>query len=317
MVNLGPRNFIGMYAAKLGGVEKTKEILDTAHRIHAGALNVYMRYGNAFNSPLPYVIPGSSALRSVTRASINQTMLDRGVSTVPTGTDTVAIQKVQAAWTALFGSLDVCACEHCVSLYGPAAYFVDILRFLDAISGKQTPLQLLLARRPDLEFIELTCDNSTTPLPYVDLANELLEAAIVPRTFKIAFGAGLNPATDLRAGRIPDRFPDLFTANSYPLGDSASVRPDMRNGVLNDGAWVIIDTGWVFFVEYQPVNVFVVSPWPQTSWSENELAANPEHVHAPAYTVLSQAVYPWDLPFDLPLEEARTYLRHLGVPGPS
>src|SRR5690606_3554724 len=30
----------------------------------------------------------------------------------------------------LFGSLDFCECEHCKSLYGPAAYFTDLIRFL-------------------------------------------------------------------------------------------------------------------------------------------------------------------------------------------
>jgi len=30
----------------------------------------------------------------------------------------------------LFGSLDYCDCEHCKSLYSPAAYFTDVLRFI-------------------------------------------------------------------------------------------------------------------------------------------------------------------------------------------
>src|SRR4030095_9660206 len=58
---------------------------------------------------------------------------------------------------------------------------------------------------------------------------------------------------------------------------------------------------------------FRAEAWPQTSWTSDELRANPEHVHADAYEVLRNAVYPWDLPLNQPVEEARAYLRHFGV----
>ena len=31
----------------------------------------------------------------------------------------------------LFGSVDFCECEHCRSVLSPAAYLVDLLKFLD------------------------------------------------------------------------------------------------------------------------------------------------------------------------------------------
>jgi hypothetical protein len=72
----------------------------------------------------------------------------------------------------LFGDLDYCACNHCESILSPAAYFVDLLQFID---GTNSPLTQLLKRRPDLEHIDLTCENTETVLPYVDLVNEILE----------------------------------------------------------------------------------------------------------------------------------------------
>ncbi|HEV2582154.1 MAG TPA: Tc toxin subunit A, partial [Ktedonobacteraceae bacterium] len=52
----------------------------------------------------------------------------------------------------------------------------------------------------------------------------------------------------------------------------------------------------------------------QTTWTEDELRANPQYVNAPVYnTNLVQAHYPNTLPFNLWLEEARVYLNHLGV----
>ena len=142
-VNLGRHRFIDKYAGVLGGADRAKSVFDNADRVHAGALNVYMQYGAAFNSPSPYVISGTALRRlpaagqdvtATTHADHTQAILDR-------------TRAVNATWTALFGSLDFCACEHCASLYSPAAYCVDILRFLDGVKGTKTALQVLLARR--------------------------------------------------------------------------------------------------------------------------------------------------------------------------
>ena len=77
---------------------------------------------------------------------------------------------------ALFGEQSFCVCEHCQSVLSPAAYLVDLLQFLD---GKNDPpLDALLARRPDLQHIVLSCENTHTPLPYVDLVNEILESFV-------------------------------------------------------------------------------------------------------------------------------------------
>lgn len=83
----------------------------------------------------------------------------------------------------LFGSNDFCGCAHCRSVYSPAAYLTDLLQWLknkktDELSS--SGLQILLARRPDLEHILLNCKNANTPMPYIDLVNEVLEYALMP-----------------------------------------------------------------------------------------------------------------------------------------
>ncbi|WP_433222035.1 neuraminidase-like domain-containing protein [Dactylosporangium sp. CS-047395] len=147
----------------------------------------------------------------------------------------------------LFGSLDLCACEHCRSVLGPSAYLVDLLHFLGQrkIAGGSVK-SALLSRRPDLAQIELSCANSGTVLPYLDLVNELLEDAVAPPA---------NPAAAARAR--------------------------------------------------------------QTTLSTDELNAHPEHVNNAAYAKLAGAVFPWGLPFDLPLAEARTYLGLLDTDRPA
>lgn len=100
----------------------------------------------------------------------------------------------------LFGSIDFCECDNCTSLTSPAAYYVDLLQYLrnnnldatvDSQSGKpkfpntgltgyaNTALEKLFRRRPDLQHIELTCENTNTLIPYVDLVNEVMESFIV------------------------------------------------------------------------------------------------------------------------------------------
>ena len=86
-------------------------------------------------------------------------------------------------WPSLFGSLDFCACEHCCSVYSPAAYLVDLLAFLKQTPGaasNRTAKDVLFDRRPDIGRIELSCANTNTPVPYIDLVNEILENAISP-----------------------------------------------------------------------------------------------------------------------------------------
>src|SRR5215470_15360873 len=89
----------------------------------------------------------------------------------------------------LFGSLDFCPCDECRSVIGPAAYLVDLLDLLDPksnlpdpttgqvpatldLSGGTTPIEVFLRRRPDLRHIRLTCENTKTHIPYIDLVNE-------------------------------------------------------------------------------------------------------------------------------------------------
>ena len=87
------------------------------------------------------------------------------------------------AYNRLFGSLDFLECDHCRSIFGPAAYFVDLLRFVEQnITGHPDNVILerhqLEERRPDLPHIRLDCHNAYDLVPYIDLVNEVLEAII-------------------------------------------------------------------------------------------------------------------------------------------
>lgn len=79
----------------------------------------------------------------------------------------------------LFHNLDYCACTHCNSVLGPAAYFTDLMHFLKQRhhGGLNLSLHTLFnTTRPELKFIDLNCKNSDTPVPTIDLIIEVLEA---------------------------------------------------------------------------------------------------------------------------------------------
>lgn len=84
-------------------------------------------------------------------------------------------------WETLFGSTSYCQCKECRSVLSPAAYLVDILEFInkDANADGDTPKDILFKRRPDIGNILLSCENTNTALPYIDLINEILEIAVL------------------------------------------------------------------------------------------------------------------------------------------
>lgn len=77
-------------------------------------------------------------------------------------------------------------CAWCQSIHGPSAYLVDLLHWMSArtrpsslSAGPETALDALLARRPDLGELPLTCENVERVLPMIDLTMEILEAKVV------------------------------------------------------------------------------------------------------------------------------------------
>ena len=92
------------------------------------------------------------------------------------------IQKQEAlpSFQKLFGAITLNDCDPCKSIFGPAAYFVDLMRFIEEqITPQQIDAQLRLEnRQPSLFHIDLDCDNTYTLLPFIDIVNEVLEAVV-------------------------------------------------------------------------------------------------------------------------------------------
>jgi receptor-binding and translocation channel-forming TcA subunit of Tc toxin/ABC toxin-like protein/neuraminidase-like protein len=79
----------------------------------------------------------------------------------------------------LFGSQDYIPSPHCQSVIGPAAYFVDLMRVTDEdISGnpknKIPDWAKLITRRKGLFTQPLTCAETNTPVPKLQIVNQVI-----------------------------------------------------------------------------------------------------------------------------------------------
>jgi hypothetical protein len=141
----------------------------------------------------------------------------------------------------LFGAQDYCECEECRSVLSPAAYLVDLLHFIDPDAAEwsatladwtdahhekytdshRKPFDALVQRRPDVPHLALTCENTNTALPYIDLVNEILE-------YDVAYGGlpndslgdtGDAASEDLLAepARVRNAAYELLAGEYFPL----------------------------------------------------------------------------------------------------
>lgn len=157
-----PKNFVANYADKLGGA-------DVASLVHGRAQYLTKRIDQTF-------ITIYNSLHGLTPSF----SMSEGNKELLGGDSTGALlSKVQdyfPDWESLFGIVNIDECEDCQSITSPAAYLVDLLQFLSVPkNGTVSPLDVLFTRRPDIGELPLTCENTNTVIPYIDLVNEIME----------------------------------------------------------------------------------------------------------------------------------------------
>ncbi|MBK6580454.1 MAG: hypothetical protein IPG17_30715 [Sandaracinaceae bacterium] len=129
-------------------------------------------------------------------------------------------------------------CAWCQSVHGPSAYLVDLLGWMeqrarpDALSaGPETALDALLARRPDLGDLPLTCENVERVLPMIDLTIEILEAKVSEDTEESSVYSSEADTEEQLAG--PQHINDAVYGPTLPedLGESLPERPRLGDGL--------------------------------------------------------------------------------------
>jgi hypothetical protein len=153
-----PVGFARAFGHDLGSVA-------VAHQVHAKAR----------------VVAGA-ALQIVTARLAARGAHARVAALAPSPSDPHGPLIVSPTMEQIFGSMDFCDCSECRSILSPAAYLADLLNFIDyPPAGKKNPQTVLLERRPDLQHLPLTCENTNVALPYIDLVNETLEYFVANR----------------------------------------------------------------------------------------------------------------------------------------
>jgi hypothetical protein len=157
ITRFSPEHFAEEFGERLGGVEQAKEIYGRAEQIAGTILYLHNDMWKGIHDVSPMTMKSARYHEKIP-----------AIKELPEYQD-------------LFGSLQLCDCCHCNSFYGPAAYFVDLLHMLERPTLSPNPVETLFQRRPDLAHIQLTCKNTNTLIPYVDLVTEVLESFVAHR----------------------------------------------------------------------------------------------------------------------------------------
>jgi hypothetical protein len=212
----------------------------------------------------------------------------------------------------LFWLIDLCACDDCRSIAGPAAYLCDVLQYLkqrmvvdttvNPPVATKTAKEVLFARRPDLGDIDLTCNNTNVPLPYIDVVCELLEQAVSP-------DPGIPFSGAIAVGKISGALQGALSQQGLPYTMAAYIQEaDAEGNFYVRDAKVVCK-----IVPASGANNWTLFLLRQTFGTADELAAAPEYVNNTAYQTLAGSKIAFHLPFDLPHEESRAYFSQFGV----
>ncbi|QJD82467.1 Tc toxin subunit A-related protein [Cohnella herbarum] len=202
VVSLSEEAFVEQFQQELGGDGDAKLVYAQAEQIHATATHLYTSAYQAMNDIMPAAL-GGTALSEQLRKDLPD-------------------------WAALFGRIDMCDCEQCRSVYSAAAYFVDLLQFLNPKtlpSGvTERPIDVLRRHRPDLEHLKLTCENTNIVIPYIDLVNEVLESYITHGYSVVNNTAPGSDGEDLNVSRE--------YSSSFPESISNSAATALKHAVF-------------------------------------------------------------------------------------
>jgi hypothetical protein len=297
----GKDNFIRRYSPQLGE-KQAKQVYEKATQVHAQSLALAVNLKSLSDASHLAVFPDyKKALKALM----------------------VEVPNVDT----LFGNTDFCECDECRSVYGAAAYLTDTLHYLDE-RASDTPgisvKDLLLYRRPDIGDIDLTCANTNTQVPYIDIACELMEDYIQKPTVNLntSFLAKLNKGTidNSLYTEIKTRFTaaglsyvsDLLTSQAA-VTDKYTV--SQYNGTTDVAAdhWVIRDSLVTLKATDKGAGGIEVLLLHQTLLDSTEISANPEYINVPVYNKLKTATRPFSLPYDLFETEGEQYLQKAGV----
>jgi len=209
-------------------------------------------------------------------------------------------KELDSTWEELSGSFgrSFCECVHCRSIFGPAAYLFDMLLFLARFTGEpgyhapSTPLlYTLMERRPDIPRLHLSCNNTNIEVPQIDLVNELL--------------------SDLIAVSVLEPMREAPSGNSC---DDGAIKGPIECAAPAVRAAVPADERRTAEVQESDDRFRCASPERHTQGSSQERRAIPQSEPPPSVlSRLTNAAFPWVLPYDYQRDKASEALKALPV----
>jgi hypothetical protein len=189
--SLPEKKFVSIISPTLlstNGVDNESEAEVLAHQIHSYAMDNRIHINSALLQIYQTIkVTSLTFIDGYDNVDMRMQILRRRAAE--------AAGQAQINLQELFGDMDFCDCDECTSVTSPTAYYIQLLQYLwnnnlnpsDKTkfpnTGKPgyagTALEKLFLRRPDLQHLELICANANTVLPYIDLANEVMESFIV------------------------------------------------------------------------------------------------------------------------------------------
>ena len=142
-------------------VQKSGLSIEAANRVHAHAQEISAQAVQAFAAVQDVVAGGlgQTYVGNISKEMVGQLLQIEGMSK-------------------LFGPGQFCDCPDCRSVLSPAAYLVDMLRFVQQyVDENLQPGEAYLSltgRRPDLKDLPLSCANTNNSIPYLTVVNEVL-----------------------------------------------------------------------------------------------------------------------------------------------
>lgn len=304
----GESEFVQRYGNSPGFTPETARLAwNRAADTHAAVLTIVGELQSFNAEGLPAAL--RTEVQTESRATVRRV--------APTARAAAAVAPAAAAsalanfpnWNNLFQGGDLCECEHCRSVLSPAAYFADLLTFLKdrkAANPADTVKDVLFRRRPDLGYLELNCENALTPLPYVDVVCEVLEAAVDNNDDNELQLTGFtvissNPATakSTVSTALQNAFGDPANdgKEKLALGDNFSLT---QVNPADPDRWIAHGDDVTYLLRKKTTGPdFFAAILRNTKASAEELRAYPQYVNPKAYKILRQAKYPQALPFDL------------------
>ncbi|WP_437912582.1 neuraminidase-like domain-containing protein [Sorangium sp. So ce302] len=291
--------FVADHEEHVGGLTAARDIHRTASHYANEILTTLVKFHPSLNE-----IGGLSAVPG----PVNFSVLDptHGYTAGLVTSPSPAISGKFPNWITLFGDLNKCACKHCQTVLSPGAYLMDLLEWVDG-----APKRTLFERRPDLEDIELTCSNTNTVLPYIDIVNEVLEAVVEPLEFTIGLTPEtMNQAKDGVEGAL-GALRSAVLAEGYVLSERA-VANQSAAYTEPSKEWIVEDDAVRFRIRGNaaPLTVY---PALQTNGANDSLEVFPEHFNRKTYDTLAQAVFPFHLPLALGREEIDIFLKQKNI----